>query len=78
VNICVGHRARQGTEEDPQQAFEAHGQVASATVIKDRYIGESRGLGFAEMSAKAKAAIDKLNGTALNGKSLNVDGARPR
>jgi len=80
MNIYVGNLAREVTEEDLRQAFEAFGEVASVTVIKDKYSGESRGFGFVEMSAKAEgqAAIDGLKGQELKGRTLNVDEARPR
>ena len=80
MNIYVGNMAREVTDEDLQQAFEAFGQVSSATVIKDKLTGVSRGFGFVEMPAKAEAqsAIDGLNGKELKGQALNVNEARPR
>jgi len=55
VNIYVGNLSREVTEDELRQAFEAHGQVTSVNVIKDRYSGESRGFGFVEMSTKSEA-----------------------
>lgn len=80
MNIYVGNLSREVTEEDLRQAFEAFGQVASATVIKDRFSGESRGFGFVDMPNKteAQAAIAGLNGKDLKGRTLNVNEARPR
>ena len=80
MNIYVGNLAREVTEDDLRQAFEAFGQVESATVIKDKYSGESRGFGFVEMPTKAEAetAINDLNGNELKGRTLNVNQARPR
>ena len=80
MNIYVGNMAREVTDEDLQQAFETFGQVSSATVIKDKLTGVSRGFGFVEMPAKAEAqsAIDGLNGKELQGQALNVNEARPR
>lgn len=80
MNIYVGNLSREVTEEDLRQAFEAFGQVASVTIIKDRFSGESRGFGFVEMPAKAEAqsAINSLNGKELKGRTLNVNEARPR
>ncbi|MGB2958752.1 MAG: RNA-binding protein, partial [Bacteroidota bacterium] len=56
------------------------GQIATATIIKDKFSGESRGFGFVEMPSKteAQSAIDGLNGKDLKGQSLNVNEARPR
>lgn len=80
MNIFVGNLAREVTEEDLRKAFESFGQITSATIIKDKFTGESRGFGFVEMPAKAAAqsAIAGLNGKDLKGQALNVNEARPR
>jgi len=80
MNIYVGNLAREVSEEDLRQAFEAFGEVSTATVIKDKFTGESRGFGFVEMPAKAEAAaaIEGLNAKDLKGRDLNVNEARPR
>lgn len=80
MNIYVGNLSHDVTNEDLQQAFESFGEVTSATVIKDKYTGDSRGFGFVEMPNKAHAqvAIDTLNGQDLKGRTLNVNEARPR
>ncbi len=80
MNIYVGNLSHDVTDDDLRQAFEAFGEVSSATVIKDKYTGDSRGFGFVEMptKAEAQAAIDDLNGKDLKGRNLNVNEARPR
>lgn len=80
MNIYVGNLAREVTDEQLREAFAAYGEVSSATVIKDKFTGESRGFGFVEMPARAEAesAIQGLNGQELGGRSLNVNVARPR
>jgi RNA recognition motif-containing protein len=80
MNIFVGNLARNVSDEDLKTAFEAFGQVATATVIRDKFTGESRGFGFVEMPAKAEAesAIAELNGKELSGRRMNVNEARPR
>ena len=80
MNIYVGNLSREISEEDLRQAFEAFGKVASVTVIKDKFSGESRGFGFVEMPAKAEAqsAITGLEGKELKGRTLKVNEARPR
>jgi len=80
MNIYVGNLSRDVTEEDLRQAFEAFGQVATITIIKDKFSGESRGFGFVEMPAKeeAQSAIAGLNGKDLKGRNLSVNEARPR
>ena len=80
MNIYVGNLSRDVTEEDLRQSFEAFGKVASVTIIKDKFSGESRGFGFVEMPAKdeAQSAITGMNGKDLKGRNLNVNEARPR
>jgi cold-inducible RNA-binding protein len=80
MKIYVGNLSYEVTEEDLQLAFEKFGQVESATIIKDKYSGQSKGFGFVEMPSKAEgqSAIDGLNGKELKGRTLNVNEARPR
>ncbi len=80
MNIYVGNLPRETTEAELRQAFEAFGQVNSATIIKDKFTGESRGFGFVEMPnrTEAQATIVGMNGRELNGRTLTVNEARPR
>ena len=80
MNIYVGNLSREVTEEDLRHAFEGFGQVASVTIIKDRFSGAPRGFGFVDMPTKTEgqAAIAGLNGKELKGRPLTVNEARPR
>lgn len=80
MNIYVGNLAREVTEDELREAFEAFGEVSSAKIITDRISGESRGFGFVEMPVddKAKEAMSGLNGTDLKGREIKVNEARPR
>ena len=80
MNIYVGNLANDITDDDLRQTFEEYGEVSSATVLKDRYTGESRGFGFVEMQSKAEAieAIKQVDGKEVKGKRLIVNEARPR
>jgi len=80
MNIYVGNLSHEVTEEGLQLAFEPFGQVESATIIKDKHSGQSKGFGFVEMASKAEgqSAIDGLNGKELKDRVLNVNEARPR
>jgi len=80
MNIYVGNLAREVTEDDLREAFEAFGQVSTATVIKDKFSGESRGFGFVEMPSKneAQTAITEMNEKDLKGRTINVNEARPK
>lgn len=80
MNIYVGNLSRDLTESELKEAFEAFGTVNSASIIKDRYTGDSRGFGFVEMpnQEEAQAAINGLNGKSLKGRTATVNEARPR
>ena len=80
MNIYVGNLSFEVKEENLQTAFEAFGRVSSATIVRDKYSGQSRGFGFVEMPdrAEAQAAIENLNGKDLLGQQMNVNEARPR
>ncbi len=78
--LYVGGLPYSVTEDKLQEIFSAHGTVESARVITDRFTGRSRGFGFVEMSneEEAQTAIDSLNGSDLDGRSLTVNEARPQ
>jgi RNA recognition motif-containing protein len=80
MNIYVGNLSYNVSEEDLKTAFEAFGQVASTSIIKDKFSGQSKGFGFVEMPSKeeAQAAISGMNGKEMKGRTLNVNEARPR
>jgi RNA recognition motif-containing protein len=80
MKIYAGNLSYNVSDEDLRAAFAQFGSVDSADVIMDRSTGRSKGFGFVEMSdaAEAKAAIEGLNGKDLDGRSLNVNEARPR
>jgi cold-inducible RNA-binding protein len=80
MKIYVGNLSYEVTEEDLRLALEQFGQVESATIIKDKHSGQSKGFGFVEMASKAEgqSAIEGLNGKELKGRTLNVNEARPR
>jgi RNA recognition motif-containing protein len=80
MNIYVGNLPRVTTEEELRKAFEAHGEVSSVAIIKDKFSGVSRGFGFVEMpdQSAAQGAIAALNGRELGGRKLTVNEARPK
>jgi len=80
MKIFIGSLSYNVAAEDLRGAFEAFGQVASATVIKDEESGRSKGFGFVEMpvQAEAQSAIAALNGKAFKGRTITVNEARPQ
>ena len=80
MNIYVSNLSW-GTKSDSlQDLFAQFGEVSSASIITDRETGRSRGFGFVEMPAdeEGQAAIDALNGTDFEGKTIVVNVARPK
>jgi RNA recognition motif-containing protein len=77
--LYVGGLPYSVTEGKLQEIFAVHGTVESANVISDKFTGQSRGFGFVEMSsgAEAQKAIEALNGTQLDGRTLTVNEAKP-
>ena len=77
--IYVGGLPYSATEQQLSELFGAHGTVASARIIADKFTGQSRGFGFVEMSSdsEAKAAITALNGSDMGGRTLTVNEAKP-
>ena len=80
MNIFVGNLAYGVTDRDLRAAFEAFGQVTSASVILDKMTGKSRGFGFIEMpnQQEATAAIAGLNQKDIGGRPIRANEALPR
>lgn len=80
MNIYVSNLSYDTTTESLQELFAEYGEITSANVIKDRDSGRSRGFGFVEMSndTHGQKAIDELNATDFEGKTINVNVARPK
>ncbi len=80
MNIYVGNIPRGVTETELRELFQAFGEISSASVIKDKFSGESRGFGFVEMPNKEEGqqALTALNGKDFKGRPLTVNEARPR
>jgi cold-inducible RNA-binding protein len=79
-NIFVGNLNFSATESSIRSLFEPYGNVERVSVVTDRDTGRSRGFAFVEMtdSTEADRAIAGLNGTDLEGRTLNINEARPR
>jgi RNA recognition motif-containing protein len=76
--LYVGGLSYSTTSESLREYFAQCGTVESATVITDRFSGQSRGFGFVEMSTSAEAqeAIAKLNDQPFEGRKLTVNVAK--
>ncbi|HZP46401.1 MAG TPA: RNA-binding protein [Candidatus Binataceae bacterium] len=80
TKLYVGNLAYSVTNEDLEALFSQAGKVDSATVVMDKFSGQSRGFGFVEMadSNEAARAIEEFNQTELKGRAIRVNEARPR
>ncbi len=80
MKIYIGNVSYNTTEDQIRQAFENFGETTSVSMITDRDSGRPKGFGFVEMSndEQGQAAIDGLNGTEFDGRSVKVNEARPR
>lgn len=78
--LFVGSLSWNTNDDGLHQAFAQFGEVSEAKVITDRMTGRSRGFGFVtfEDDAAADAAVEALNGTELDGRTIRVDVARER
>jgi cold-inducible RNA-binding protein len=79
-NIFVGNLSYGATEAGVRSIFEQYGTVERVNLVTDRDTGQARGFAFVEMTNAAEAdnAINALNGREFDGRSLNVNEARPK
>ncbi|MDR0982375.1 MAG: RNA-binding protein [Culturomica sp.] len=80
MNIYISNLNYSIQDADLKELFAEYGEVTSAKVIKDRETNRSRGFGFVEMpnEAEGQKAIDELNQAQYEGKTINVNVAKPR
>ena len=78
--LYVGNLAYAVSGSDLEELFSQAGEVQSATVITDKFSGQSKGFGFVEMasSGDAATAIQRFNETDLKGRNIKVNEAKPR
>lgn len=78
-SIYVGNLPFSASEDEVRELFSAHGDVKEVRMITDRETGRPRGFGFVRMDpAEADAAIEALNGTELDGRTLRINEAQDR
>ena len=80
AKLYVGGLSYSTTSETLREYFAQCGTVESATVITDRYSGQSRGFGFVEMATneEAQKAVSMLNGQRVDGRTIKVELANPQ
>lgn len=77
--LYVGNLLYEATEDELKELFGQSGAVTSATIIRFKDTGRSKGFAFVEMGSEEEAqkAVDALNGQDYKGRKLIVSEARP-
>ena len=80
MKLYVGNLSFNTGNESLEQLFAGIGSVESATVVEDRDTGRSRGFGFVEMASNEDGAraIQELDGSEFEGRTIKVNEAKPR
>ena len=80
MKLYVGNLSFETNETSLEDAFAEFGTVTDTVIMIDRATNRSRGFGFVTMGTaeQGTAAINGLNGKALDGRNLTVNEARPR
>jgi len=80
MNIFVAKLSYDTREDTLRDLFEEYGEVSSVKIIMDKFTGNSKGFGFVEMPSddEGQNAINDLNDTELDGRTIVVKKARPR
>ncbi len=80
MNIFVAKLSYQTGEGELRETFESFGEVSSVKIIIDKFEGRSKGFGFVEMpnDQEAQQAINDLDGTELDGRTIVVKKAQPK
>ncbi|MEM6630301.1 MAG: RNA-binding protein [Bacteroidota bacterium] len=80
MNIFVARLNFDTIEADLEEAFREFGAVDSVKIITDKFTGKSKGFGFVEMpnDDEAQEAINALNETNMDGRTIVVKKAEPR
>jgi RNA recognition motif-containing protein len=80
TRIFVGNLPFSATEDQLSQLFTPHGEVASVSIVKDKFTDRSRGFAFVEMSSAeaATAAIAALANHSMDSRTLTINVARER
>jgi RNA recognition motif-containing protein len=77
VKLFVGGLSQDTTAADLRHAFAKFGELVDAVVINERATNQSRGFGFVTFASSiaAQTAIQEMNGTELDGRTLKVNRA---
>ena len=78
--LYVGNLPFSTTEDSLRDVFGQCGTVTDVMIALDRQTGRSRGFGFVTFSTdeEANAAVQKFHGSDMDGRTIQVNEARPR
>jgi RNA recognition motif-containing protein len=78
--LYVGNLAFSTTEDAIKDAFAECGEIVECKLMLERETGRSRGFAFVEMASAqaAQAAIERMSGAMLDGRTLRVSEAQER
>jgi RNA recognition motif-containing protein len=80
MNLYVSNLSFNIQDDDLRGFFEEFGEVTSAKIIMDKETNRSKGFGFVEMSddVAAAKALQEVNGSTADGRTIRVMEARPK
>lgn len=80
MNIYVGNLPYDIGEDELRDVFSQFGEVSKVNIIMDKFSGQPKGFGFVEMpnDSEADEAVKALNDSALKGRNIKVNQAKPR
>ena len=80
MRLYVGNLPYSITKSRLEEVFSPFGAILDVTVVSDKFSGRSKGFGFVEYESDdaGRQAIEKLNGTDLDGRNIVVNEARPK
>lgn len=79
-NLYVGNLPHSTSESELREVFQVYGNIEKVNMVADRETGRARGFAFVEMTDNeaGEKAIAGLNGSALGGRTLIVNEAKPK
>ena len=78
MNIYIGNFSYDIMGDDLKETFGAYGYVEKATIIRDKFTGQSKGFGFVEMPNKNEAEAALKGIVEIKGRKIRIDEARPQ